>query len=181
MAEPPDLLVLRQHSLWLSRLTLFLFGATTAVIVLPTLAGFGAAAGGEPPLIPNILAAAVIWLPSFFYLYALWSIRSAFRDFSAGRFFGAAVASGCTRAGLALALGATLSAAGVPNLLRVFRAHGLVEVGPQGLTGILQFDTAYLAVGVVGLALLLLGRLLRHAEEIQKEAAGLRDELGGFM
>ena len=43
------------------------------------------------------------------------------------------------------------------------------------------FDVAYLAVGVVGLALVLLGRLLHWAGELQSEAAALKDELGGFF
>jgi hypothetical protein len=44
-----------------------------------------------------------------------------------------------------------------------------------------MFDVAYLAVGVVGLALVLLGQLLRWAGELQGEAAALRDEVGSFF
>jgi hypothetical protein len=46
---------------------------------------------------------------------------------------------------------------------------------------VLTFDTAYLAVGVVGLALLLMGRLLQRASEIQNEAAAMRSELDEFF
>jgi hypothetical protein len=85
------------------------------------------------------------------------------------------------RAGLALAIGATLSAVGVPNLVRVLGSFGLITLRPGEWAGFLHFDVAYLAVGVVGIALVLLGRLLSLAGEVQREAAALRDELGGFF
>jgi hypothetical protein len=162
---------LRRHSLWLSRLTLVLFAATFLVTVGVQLTGLIVAliSGEGPP--PAMRWTALIWLPVPFYLYALWAIRGAFRSFALGGTFGPAIASGCVRAGWALAIGATLSAVGVPNLLRLAGGRG----------GLLMFDVAYLAVGVVGLALILLGRLLARAAEVQREAADLREELGGFF
>jgi hypothetical protein len=157
-----DIAQLRRHSLWLSRLTLFLLAATALVTVAPMLIGFALApARGLPPA---LAFAAVLWLPVPFYLYALWAIRGVFRSLAAGGTFGPAIAAGCTRAGFALAIGGTLSAVGVPNVMRVLHGQG----------GILVFDVAYLAVGVVGLALILLGRLLGRA-------ASLEEELGGFF
>lgn len=157
-----DVEQLRRHSLWLSRLTLGLLAATFVVTMLPVAIGFGLAPlrGLPPPL----ARAALTWLPVPCYLYALWAIRGGFRDFAAGGTFGPAIAQGCTRAGWALALGAALSAVGVPNAMRLVYGQG----------GLLQFDVAYLAVGVVGLALILLGRLLARA-------ARLEEELGGFF
>ena len=153
---------LRRHSLWLSRLTLFLLVATALVTVAPVLIGFALApARGLPPA---LAFTAVLWMPVPFYLYALWAIRGVFQGFATGGTFGPAIAAGCTRAGFALAIGGTLSAVGVPNAMRLLHGQG----------GILLFDVAYLAVGVVGLALILLGRLLRRA-------ATLEEELGGFF
>ena len=162
---------LRRHSLWLSRLTLFLFLATFAVTVGLQLVGLiiSAVRGTAPPAAMG--SAALLWLPVPFYLYALWAIRGVFRDFARGGTLGPAIASGCVHAGGALAIGATLSAVGVPNLARLIRGGG----------SFLMFDVAYLAVGVVGLALILLGRLLARAAEAQSEAAALREELGGFF
>ncbi len=47
--------------------------------------------------------------------------------------------------------------------------------------GVLMFDAACLAKGVVRLALALLGRLLGCASEIQAEAAALGNELDEFF
>ena len=166
-----DLDQLRRHSLWLSRLTLFLLIGTALVILLPYLLHFTRPAGPGGDARHPFTAGALLWLPSIFYLYSLWAIRSGFRAFAAGGVFGPAIADGCTRAGLALAIGATLSAVGVPNLFRLISGSGAV----------LHFDPAYLAVGVVGLALLLLGRLLRRAAALQRETAELRSELSEFF
>ena len=121
------------------------------------------------------------WSPSILYLYSLWSIRQGFKDFAIGGVLGPAIAAGCFRAGIALALGASLSAVGVPNLARILIDRGLIDPSIGLFHGVLVFDTAYLAVGVVGLALMLLGRLLRRASEIQAEAAALRNELDEFF
>jgi hypothetical protein len=128
-----------------------------------------------------MLRALVMALPSIPYLYAIWAISRAFAGFAKGGVFGESMASGCFRAGLALAIGATLSAVGVPNLLRTLAEAGLIEPSSPRFSAVLIFDTAYLAVGVVGLALLLLGRLLSRAAELQSETAALRSELSEFF
>lgn len=173
--------LLRRQSLWLSRLTLFLFSATALIIVVPTIYGLLFLEEKGSPLVPLLLRAAVLWSPTTFYLFALWAVRSAFRDFAVGGVFGPAIATGCTRAGVALAIGATFSAVGVPNAMRLLHAHGLVERPLAVFKGVLTFDTAYLAVGVVGLVLMLLGRLLQRAAEIQSEAIAMRSELDEFF
>jgi hypothetical protein len=91
------------------------------------------------------------------------------------------MARGCTRAGIALAVGGTLSAVGVLNLLRWLTVAGLIERLPGQWTGVLVFDIAYLAVGVVGLALALIGRLMRLAGQVQSEAGALREEVGAVF
>jgi hypothetical protein len=168
---------LRQHSLWLSRLTLFLFCATALIILLPTAIGFATVVRGEA-VARHIVFVFVIWFPAFFYLYALWAIARAFGAFARGGLFGAAMAGGCRRAGIALAIGATASALGVPNAMRLLAQRGLVA-GQHG--SVMIFDTAYLAVGVVGIALFLFGGLLERAAEVQQEAQDLRAELGEFF
>jgi hypothetical protein len=123
----------------------------------------------------------VQWTPALFYLFALWAIARSFAAFGRGGSFGPSVARGCTRAGVALALGAAASAVAVPNLLRFFVARGVIERPSSGWGGVLVFDTAYVAVGVVGIAFILLGRLLERASEIEREAGELRAELGEFF
>ena len=172
---------LRQHSRWLARLSLILLVATALVILVPTiLALFRVSARGGD--LTNLLGwSLVTWSPTIFYLYALWAIRNAFSHFAAGGTFGPAIARGCTRAGIALAAGGTLSAVGVPNIYRLLQLQGDPGGPIQRIGTILHFDTAYLAVGVVGLALILLGRLLARAAELQGEAARLRGELDEFF
>lgn len=170
-----DVAALRRQSLWLSRLTLALFCSTSLllamVLTLPLLSH-----------VPYPAAARLLpWLPAVFYLYALWAIRAAFRGFARGGALGAEMARGCSRAGIALAVGGALSAVGVPNLLHWLIAAGLIERVPGQWSGVLVFDLAYLAVGVVGLALALIGRLMRLAGAVQEEAAALREEVGGFF
>lgn len=163
-----DVEQLRRHSLWLSRLTLGLLVATAALILTIFLIG-----PVRAPLGGVLLAHLLHWLPALFYLYALWAIHRAFRTFARGGIFGPAIAAGCTQAGIALAVGGALSAVGIPTLRRL-----LID---SSRGSFLHFDTAYLAVGVVGLALVLLGRLLSHAAELQAEAAALKTELGEFL
>ncbi len=171
-----DVDLLRKHSLWLSRLTLFLLIGTALIIGIHTFQIPGGASD-------NAIAPGTVlqWLPSAFYLYALWAIRSGFRDFAIGGVLGPAIAEGCIRAGISMAIGATLSAVGVPNLVRMLSDWGMINGQGDRFDGFLIFDTAYLAVGVVGLALILLGRLLHRASAIQREASALRLELEEFF
>lgn len=168
--------LLRKHSLWLSRLTLLLLIGTALIVGVHTFSVPGGHSGEA------VVSGAVLqWLPSAFYLYALWAIRSGFRDFAIGGVLGPAIAEGCVRAGISMAIGATLSAVGVPNLVRALSNWGMINGQGDRFDGFLIFDTAYLAVGVVGLALVLIGRLLRRASAIQREASALRLELEEFF
>ncbi|HEX8468175.1 MAG TPA: hypothetical protein VF620_10265 [Allosphingosinicella sp.] len=171
---------LRRHSLWLSRLTFSLLCATALVMLLPTAIGL-ATLGPGAALGRNILFMAVIWFPGLFYLYALWAIGRSFGAFAGGGEFGSAMATGCRLAGVALALGAASSAVGVPNAMRLLMQQGYFPEQGRRFAAVLIFDTAYLAVGVVGIALYLLGQLLERAAEVQQEAKALRAELGEFF
>ncbi len=171
---------LRRDSLRLSRIMLVLVACTALLILLPTfisLAARGASGDARQALLRWCV---VIGFPSVFYLYALWAFRAIFRGFAVNGVFGSSLSRGCSRAGVALALGATVSAVVAPNLLRLLGSDvgdGYLGAGPT----LLRFDLAYLAVGAVGLALVLLGRLLARAAEAQQENARLRDELDGFL
>ena len=172
---------LRQHSLWLARMTLVLLVATALLIVVPTMIALILMAQRGSDWTGLLWWSLITWAPAIFYLYALWAIRGAFRDFAQGGQFGPAIAAGCTRAGIFLAAGGTMSAVGVPNIHRLMQLQG-VPGGPiQRIGTLLHFDAAYLAVGVVGLALILLGRLLHRAADLQSEAARLRGELDEFF
>jgi hypothetical protein len=172
---------LRHRSGLLARLTLFLLVTTALLIIVPTLVGLFSVEQYGMSVKAVLWRAAVIWSPSVLYLYALWALQSGFRSVARGGLFGRAIARGCKRSGGALACGATLSAVAVPNILRILQNHGLTDRSLGGFTGVLAFDTAYLAVGVVGLGLILLGQLLSEAAELQSSAARLEHELGGFF
>jgi hypothetical protein len=169
---------LRQRSLWLARLTMTLFVATALLIVGPFLLGLSHT---EWSTSQYLAYASANWLPAVFYLYALWAIGRAFGAFGKGGTIGAAMARGCRRAGIALALGGTASAVGVPNILGALLRSGIIEASRFGGGTVLVFDVAYLAVGVVGLALFLLGGLLDRAGRVAEEAQALRSELGEFV
>ena len=165
---------LRRYSSWLARLAYGLVALTALVILVPSAIGLVRAADGGLPLGPILIRAAVIWAPALFYLYAVAALAGAFGQIGKGRLFGQSVARGCMRAGLALAIGSVVSALGVPNALRILREQGVLGAGPEGLAGIVRLDLAYLAVGVVGIALILLGNLFRRA-------ASMEEELGEFF
>ena len=168
---------LRRQSRWFSRLTLLLLTATALLVVVPTAISIANSESRGEPVSIVLASAILVWGPALFYLYGLAAVRSAFAEFAAGGVFGPALASACTRAGAAIAAGATMSAVGVPNLRRALIAAGIIPGEGRTIGPVLHFDAAYLAVGLVGLALVLLGRLLARAFEIQSEAARLRGEL----
>ena len=176
---------LRRRSLWLSRVTMALLVATSLLILQPVLIGIAASGNGEGwqggRLGAHLAFSAAVWLPSFFYLYSLWAIGRAFGAYGRGGSINDAMARGCRRAGLALALGAGASAIGVPLLLGFFLRNGIIVASRYGAGTVLIFDTAYLAVGVVGLALFLLGGLLDSVGRVEAEARALRAELGEFV
>lgn len=172
-----DIELLRRQSRWFGRLTLVLLVLTALVVLIPTIMAGVVLARRDGPLTDLLAWSALTWSPTIFYLYALWMIRGAFSGFAAGGVFGPAVAAGCARAGAGLALGGTMSAVGVPNLYWMLGLPGTPGGPVQRIGSVLHFDTAYLAVGVVGIALMLLGRLLARATELQAEAARLRGEL----
>ncbi len=108
----------------------------------------------------------VFWAPGVFYLYALWAIRRALGAVAAGRHFHPALARALRDVGIGLGAGGAMSAIVQPNLMRIMSDAGW---GPQVFASYGHFDVAYAAVGAVGLALVLLSRVLGRAAEIQAE------------
>ncbi len=169
---------LKQRSLWLARITLFLGAGSVLALLWPIVRAVEETrANGELIAFTLIVES----LPSLAYIYALWTIQAGFRNVAAGGGLSPVIARSCTRSGAALAIGGALSAVGVPNLLNAARAAG-VEVG-EVFTGrsILHFDVAYLAVGLVGIALMLLGDLLNRAHDLHRRATSLEAELNEFF
>ena len=181
MADEEEVRRLRAQARGLSRLTLGLLAVTIAALLVPGLIGLAVASQRGMALAPILGHTALIWSPAILYLYAIWALHRAFAVIGGGSLFADAIARGCSRAGLALACGAVLSAIVVPNALRLIHGPGGPGQGSPALLGLVRPDLAYLAVGVVGLALLLLGRLLARAAAVQARSAALEDELGGFV
>lgn len=96
----------------------------------------------------------------------MWAIRRALGDVASGRYFHPALARSLRDVGIGLALGGATSAVIRPNLMRLMSDAGW---GHQVFASYGHFDVAYAAVGAVGLALILLSRVLHRAAEMQAE------------
>jgi len=114
------------------------------------------------------------WLPCCFYLWALWTLRNLFAQLSRG---GPGVPLGVTKAlsgiGWALMLGAALTLIVTPWIDRLTKPHRMGNFP--------RFDLPALTLGMVGLALLVLGPMLKRAIRIEAEAKSLKDVLEGFI
>lgn len=104
-------------------------------------------------------------IPSVIYLYAIWACRSAARRVQKGAQFGDEMPLLLTRIGLAIAAGALIETVVGPWLSLLVKGWP----GP-----IFTYDPASLALGAVGALLLVLAGLWR-------QAAGMADELDGFV
>ncbi len=163
---------LLQHSRWLTRIADFMLAGTVAALLLPTLFMLT-----EHPAAELLRGELVVhWLVPLPYLFAVFSIRQAFAAYARGGVLGQVMVRACRLAGWALAVGAAISAFGLPLLVRWFAttAH------PMSRT-VMVFDVAYVAIGVVGLALVLLGGLIRRAIETEERVHALEDELTEFL
>lgn len=114
------------------------------------------------------------WLPCCFYLWALWTLRNLFAQLSRS---GPGVPLGVTQAlsgiGWALMFGATLTLIVTPWIDRLTKPHRMGNFP--------RFDLPALTLGMVGLALLILGPMLKRAIRIEAEAKSLKDVLESFI
>lgn len=159
---------LQVRSRWLGRAVTGLVGLLLLAVALSFV---GALRSGTPmhegmDLPSRAVTWLVFWAPAAFYLWALWAIRRALNDVAAGRYFHPAMARSLRDVGIGLGVGGAMSAVIQPNLMRLMSDAGW---GRQIFASYGHFDVAYAAVGAVGLALILLSRVLHHAAEIQAE------------
>jgi len=119
---------------------------------------------------------AVTWAPALFYLWALWGLRAVFAALAASgpSFRGGVLAGPLDRTGWALALGSGFTLLVSPVVL------GMVE-RPHAMSAFAAVDVPAATLGVVGLALIALSRVLRRAAELEAEATDLKTVLGDFI
>ena len=164
-----DLADLQRQSRWLNRALTFLMVLLGLVILLAwfnPLWTYGRP--GTPPrseLDEAMIHGFVFWGPALFYFWALLAVRRALGDITAGRLFQPAIARSLRDVGIGLAGGAIMSAFVQPNLMRVLNESW----GRFPFAAWAHIDVAYFAVGTVGLALILLSRVMKRAADIQAE------------
>jgi hypothetical protein len=171
MDHAPALDPLQARARTFARLLRALAVATMLVILVPSLIGLFRAYNFGLSVPAILVRAAALWAPAVAYLYAVLAIGRAFGAMGAGALFGESVATGLRRAGIALMIGSVLSAIVSPTAL-----HMIDERGPH-----IRPDLAYLAIGIVGVALLLLAGIVGKAADLQKRKDLLESELEGFF
>ena len=97
--------------------------------------------------------------PSFFYLFAVWSIGAAMGQLAKGRLIQPILAKALRHVGIALGLGGLLAVFGITNIVRMIGGNGSYA----------YFDVASMTLGMIGGALFLLGRVVDQADRIQSE------------
>ena len=104
-------------------------------------------------------------LPGLFYLWSLLAVWRALGALAAGRWFAPHLGQALRHVGAGLALGGLASALIQPNLARVLsRPDAQLPFAAYG-----HFDSAYAAVGAVGLALVVLSSVFAKAARLQAE------------
>ena len=160
---------LRARSRWLRWAVTGLLGLLLLVALLSLWAEVNLASDVAKPgaLLHEIVGWSVFWAPAAFYVWALWAIRRALGDVASGRLLQPALARSLRDVGLGLTAGALTSTFVQPNLMRMMANAGWSDGAP--FASFAHFDVAYFAVGAIGLALVLLSRVLHHAAEVQAE------------
>ena len=122
----------------------------------------------------------IYWMPTFFYLWAALAIRRTFSDVAKGAIFAPAVATGLRRVGWALILGGALNSITIRIVQSASLPRGFSFGDAYAFRGT-KVDAAYFTLVIVGLALLLLGRVLQAAAELQQRSERLQAELDEFF
>jgi hypothetical protein len=116
------------------------------------------------------------WSPTVFYLWALWTLRGMFAALAKGgpARQGETVARALNRVGWALALGATATVLVSPVVLAMTQR-------PHAMSAFAAVDVPAATLGVVGLALIAVARMLKRAASLEAEAADLKTVLKDFI
>ncbi len=151
-----DVEPLRRRSRLLRTLTTIVFSVLVLALMLE-LAGVAR----SPHPVPAAGYMLIYRAPMLFYLLAIWTVRLAFGSIARGALFDMVVPVLLTRLGLCLLLGATTNVLISPSLLRLFYgpSHGALA----------NFDPAAITLGVIGLMLVLVARLLAQAAAMRTE------------
>ncbi len=117
---------------------------------------------------------ALTWSPSLFYLWAMWTLRGLFSDLSrSGPAVQPAVTRALSRIGLALMGGAALTLITAPFVL--------AQETPHRAGGFAIFNVPALTLGLLGLALIIVARMLKQAIAAQARVKSLETKLEGFI
>lgn len=161
------------------------FASVTALLALVIIGAFSLSMGSAftaPPADRTGLAAlyAVYWVPSLFYLWALMALRRTFGDIGRGALFGSTVARGLRHVGWALLIGGIVNSIIIRIVQNSYLPGGFSTGETHAFRG-LSFDPAYVMLVLIGLALLLLAKLIKAAAEQAERADRLEAELGEFL
>lgn len=97
------------------------------------------------------------WLPTFFYLYALWAARRAIMRIEQGQGLRSLLSQLLTRVGVALFAGGIVRVFVVPIGLLIGTGQGAVA----------HYDVAAIALGAVGVSLVAIAKAVAQAERAQ--------------
>jgi Protein of unknown function (DUF2975) len=142
---------LRKRSGWLARA---IGGLAILLLIVPTIVGIAVVSGRR-----HYVDLLVGQLPVLFYAWALWSVRGALAAYAGGGTLTARAGKSIEAVGACLFLGGLCDVFAVPLLLRVLHGQGSYAA----------FDMAAMTLGGVGLALVVIGRLLADAEAARRE------------
>ena len=160
---------LRLHSRWLLRTTTAIFAAIAAIIGLTLVV----VAIRFPVMSAGFLQRlAASWAPAAFYLWGLWGLRGMFKALTAGGPTFEAVAKALTGVGWALLLGAAAGFALTP-----FATAG----GARHMGSFAILSVPSLTLGMVGLAMIAVSRLLTRAAAIEVQNRRLKATLEDFI
>lgn len=114
------------------------------------------------------------WLPSIFYIWALCTLRGLFAGLAdEGLRFQSGLMTSLARIGWALVCGGLTAILTAPVISRLTQPHHL--------GGFAIFDVPALVLVMLGVALIVLARMVRQALALQAEAGKLRNVLEGFI
>ena len=167
-----------------ARLRLFatlVFAGTALIAAGPLVAVMLRATVGADVSMQEVNFGLLATLPSLFFLWGVWCVRRVAGALAKGALFEPVVVTAVRDVGVALVAGAAAGAIVVPNLGRWGRMAGLLPGHAHPFESLFYFDTAYVAVGMVGLALMLLARLVKRAADERQRADTLKAELDEFF